>query len=362
MWYRSQQSPWQPTRLRGRCEMTMRSWMLTAALLSLSFSGCWSASESEVVVYTALDREFSEPILDGFMEDSKIQVQAKYDIESTKTVALVNTIISEGARPRCDVFWNNEILHTLRLKKRGLLAAYDSPAASSFPQQYRSPDKDWYGLAARARVLIVNTEALPDREQWPTSILDLADPKWKGQVAIAKPLFGTTATHAAVLFSHWGDKRAREYFKEVKANADILSGNKQVAQAVAAKRYAFGITDTDDAIIEQRHNAMPVEIIYPDQHQDGIGTLFIPNTICILRGSPNTENAKKLIDHLLSVEVEAALAKGRSAQFPVNPNVEAESDATPDQDVRWMKVDFQAAADNWDSAREFLTQQFATPE
>ena len=46
---------------------------------------------------------------------------AKYDDESTKTVGLTNVIIQEAGRPRCDVFWNNEILNTLRLEEKGLL-------------------------------------------------------------------------------------------------------------------------------------------------------------------------------------------------------------------------------------------------
>ncbi len=72
-------------------------------------------------------------------------------------------------------------------------------------------DGRWYGFAARARVLIVNTNLLPDLTDRPTSIMDLADPKWKDNCGIAKPLFGTTATHAAVLFAQWGDERAEKF-------------------------------------------------------------------------------------------------------------------------------------------------------
>ena len=44
-----------------------------------------------------------------------------------------NRIRAEAQRPRCDVFWNNEILNTLRLEKRGLLTAYVPPTAAEFP-------------------------------------------------------------------------------------------------------------------------------------------------------------------------------------------------------------------------------------
>ena len=78
--------------------------------------GCDLHQAPEVVVYSALDREFSEPVLDDFTKASGIRVLAKYDDESTKTVGLTSAIIQESGRPRCDVFWNNEIINTLRLE------------------------------------------------------------------------------------------------------------------------------------------------------------------------------------------------------------------------------------------------------
>jgi iron(III) transport system substrate-binding protein len=321
------------------------------------FAGCWTSSDKEVVVYAALDREFSAPILDEFEQARGIDVLAKFDVESTKTIGLANAIIGESNRPRCDLFWNNEILHTLRLEKQGLLDVYQSPAAKEFPAAYCSPTGHWYGFAARARVLIVNTEVLPNRDEWPTSITDLADSKWKGQCAIAKPLFGTTATHAAVLFSSWGDEKAKKFFGGVRRTANVLSGNKQVAIDVARGKFAFGITDTDDAIIEQ-DKGFPVAIVAPDQGPNGIGSLFIPNTLCLIKGSPNAEHARELVDYLLQPEVEARLARGSSAQFPVNPRVDVRSRVALPADVKWMEVDFAAAADAWDSASLFLLNEF----
>ena len=327
-----------------------------AVVLWASAVGCVPRSEQEVIVYAALDREFSEPILKDFQTLTNIQVLDKYDVESTKTVGLVSAIIQEQNRPRCDVFWNNEILHTLRLKKLGLLDVYLAPNADAFPENYRSPTGQWYGLAARARVLIVNTD-LVDRASFPNSIHDLTDPKWKGQVGIAKPLFGTTATHAAVLFSTWGDERATEFFHALRQNAEVMSGNKQVATAVGRGQLAFGITDTDDAIIEI-DNGLPVEIVFPDQAEGELGSLFIPNTLCLIKGSANTANAKRFIDYLLAPEVEARLAAGSSAQIPINPHVTTKSRVLPDQAVRWMTVDFEAAAERWDQAAEILREIF----
>jgi iron(III) transport system substrate-binding protein len=327
----------------------------------LALAGCWAKTGPEVVVYTALDAEFSEPIFGDFEAATGIAVREKFDTEATKTVGLAQAIIEEAPRPRCDVFWNNEILNTLRLEAKGLLDTYHPPIGKNYPAMYRSPDGIWHGFAGRARVLIVNTKLVAADDR-PASIHDLADAKWRGKAGIAKPLFGTTATHAACLFAHWGEGGAKQYFRKLKANdVEILSGNKQVALSVASGRLAFGLTDTDDAIIEQE-KGLPVAIVYPDQGKDALGTLFIPNTLSVIRGGPNPEAARRLVDYLLSPEVEAKLAAGPSAQIPLNPQVKAEVRVETPHTIRAMPVDFQAAAATWDTARRFIRDEFATAE
>ena len=317
--------------------------------------GCLSTNEHEVVVYCALDKEFSDPILSEFEQHSGITVLPKFDQESNKTVGLANEILQLGDRQRCDVFWNNEILHTLRLKRAGLLDAYLSPLAKDYPPSFVSRDHDWFGFAARARVLLVNTELLPQADLRPDSIRDLADEQWKGNCCLAKPFFGTTATHAAVLYSLWGEDKATAFFEAVAENANVESGNKQVAIAVSRGQYAFGLTDTDDAIIEVEQGN-PVAIVFPDQDESQIGSLFIPNTLCITRG-PNRENARRLVDYLLQQSVEEQLARGPSAQIPLNRNTPTKSRVAPEQ-VKVMQVDFEAAAEAWDKARDTLKTIF----
>ena len=90
-------------------------------LFFLFLPGCWTSTGPEVVVYTAQDEEFAKPIFADFTKATGIAVLPKFDAESTKTVGLANEIVEEAERPRCDVFWNNEILLTLRLARQGLL-------------------------------------------------------------------------------------------------------------------------------------------------------------------------------------------------------------------------------------------------
>jgi iron(III) transport system substrate-binding protein len=330
--------------------------VIAAVGLIVFIVGCGKKTPPEVVVYTALDQEFSQMIFDEFSRATGILVRPKYDTESTKTVGLAQAILAERERPRCDLFWNNEILNTLRLERQGLVRPYRSPAAAGLPAHAQSPDGNWHGFAARARVLIVNTNQVPE-ERRPKSIRDLADPQWYERCAIAKPLFGTTATHAACLFAAWGDEEAKKFFLDVKRNARILSGNKQVALAVADGSLAFGLTDTDDAIIEIE-KGKPVAIVYPDQRDGDVGTLFIPNTLALIEGSPNPAPAQKLVDYLLSPEVERRLADGPSAQIPLRAEVPASGRVKTPRDVRAMQVDWSAAVEKWDIAADFLAAEF----
>ena len=261
-----------------------------------------------MVVYSAQDREFAEPILRAYEKRTGVEVLPKFDVESTKTVGLANDIIAEKSRPRCDLFWNNEILNTLRLKEQGLLAPFQPSHAGDLPETFKAKDGTWYGFAGRARVLIVNTKLIPEAER-PKGIKDLLDPKWKGKIGIAKPLFGTTATHAACLFAAWGDEKAKGFFRDLKANGvQVLSGNKQVATATGSGQIAFGLTDTDDAMGEVEAGS-PVAIVYPDRKPTNSVRCSSP-TPWRHQGGPHPGGGASLADHLLSPEVEAALANG----------------------------------------------------
>jgi iron(III) transport system substrate-binding protein len=206
-------------------------------------------------------------------------------------------------------------------------------------------------------VFIVNTQLVAETER-PKSLADMTDPRWRGRFGMAKPLFGSAATHAACLFAAWGDDKTKAFYRQLKANdVKILSGNKQVALAVGGGQMDFGITDTDDALAELE-KGMPVAIVYPDQGPGGWGTLFIPNTAAIVRGCRNRQNARRMVDYLLSPEVETKLAEGASAQIPLNPEVKAKIRLETPAGIKTMQVDFSAAAEKWDEAARFLRDEF----
>lgn len=190
--------------------------------LTIMTLGCKPVAQRQVVIYTSLDRDYAEPILKEFERQSGIRVFAVYDTEATKTTGLVNRLIAESKRPRADVFWSSEVGRTVILKRKGVLQRFIPRSAADIPDAFKDPDGFWVGYAARARVIVYNTKRL-QRRNCPRSIFDLTDEKWRGKVAIANPMFGTTSTHVAALFAVLGERDAIQFFERLKANKVGLS-------------------------------------------------------------------------------------------------------------------------------------------
>lgn len=324
-----------------------------------AFAGClfaWlPAFSAEVVVYTSLDQVYSEPVLRAFEADTGIEVKAVYDVEASKTTGLVNRLIAEKSHPRADVFWNSEVGRTLVLKDKGVLAPYRSPSAADIPAQFKDPDGYWTGFAARARVFVYNKEML-ETSELPRSIFDLTKPTWRGKVAMAYPLFGTTATQIAAWYAVLGPERTEEYLRALKANqVVIVDGNGASRDVVVQGEVPLGFTDTDDVYVAIK-SGKPVSMVFPDR--DGLGTLMIPNTVGLVAGAPHPEEARRLIDYLLSREVESKLAFSESMQIPVRYGVKKPAHVPDYDDIRAMDVPYQDIADNLERAARFNRDLF----
>jgi iron(III) transport system substrate-binding protein len=314
--------------------------------------GCADSSR-EVVVYCALDSVFSDPVLKQFEKQSGIRVRAKYDTEAAKTTGLAQALVNEKQQPRCDVFWNNEIIHTLRLAEEGVLDSYLSPSAADWPEQWIDPSHRWTAIAARARVLVYNPEKLSE-DALPEHVDALTAEAWKSRVVIAKPLFGTTATHMAVLREHWGQKRFHTFLEHLKANkVQLADGNASVVRLVAAGEYDVGLTDTDDVFMALK-DKQPIAWRLIGQDAEHAGSLLIPNTVAMIKQAPHPEEARELIDYLLSAEVEKKLAASDSHQLPLRPGL------PPPENVPAFyafKTDFAAAAKRLDEVFQQVKDQ-----
>lgn len=330
-------------------------WM---SLIILTLAACNSTDvEREVVIYTSVDQVFSEPILNAFEEQTGIRVLPVFDVEAAKTTGMVNRLLAERENPQADVFWSGEFAQTILLKEEEVLSPYISPNRSSIPTQYLDPDGYWTGVGGRARVILVNTDLVSENET-PTSIDDFLDsPTPPELIGIAYPLFGTTSTHAAALYAHWGQAEAKAFFERLQERGiQVVDGNSVVRDMVADGQMAFGLTDTDDACGALERGA-PVKIIFPDQGPDSIGTLVIPNTIGLIAGSPNPEEGKALIDFLLSLETEEAMIRAGWSHIALRP-LEVEQFCLEEVTIQGMDVSLNQVYEQLDTALSEMGEIF----
>ena len=271
------------------------AWLIGVSLLA----GCSSSGDS-VTVYTSQDQVYAEPVLQRFEQETGVRVRAVYDSEVVKTVGLINRLIAEKNHPRCDLFWNNEAFRTHQLAARGVLAA-GVPIES---------------FGARTRQWVWNTNQL-GRAELPPNLAALTNAQWRGRVAIALPLFGSTATHFQVLRQRWGAARWQAWCRALLANGVMtVDGNSVVVQLVGRGEVALGLTDSDDVRAGLR-NGLP--IAGKPLGQDG---MVIRNTIGHIRGAPHPALARRLAGFLQSPTVRAALVEAGAIDPDEIPAIE----------------------------------------
>lgn len=309
----------------------------------MALLGCGGSDGPVVVVYTSTDQVEASKIFDAFEEKTGIEVKAVFDTEAQKTTGLAMRLIAERGRPRADVFWNNELSRTLMLFDEGVLAPYKSPSAADIPARWKDPDGRWAAFSWRARVIVYNTEKVrPD--QAPGTLEELTGARWKNQVGIARVLFGTTASHTAALADVLGEDRALDYFRRLKANGvRVYEGNSVVRDAVSNGEVMVGLTDTDDVLMG-KERGMKIEMVLPDQGEGAMGTLVIPNSVALVAGAPHAQEAARLIDYLLSRDVERAFSVPSRGQFPVRGEV-VSAPGVP-ENIRAMEVDWAVVSAN----------------
>lgn len=312
------------------------------AVAALLVTGCRSESpENAVTVYVSTDRVFSEPVLRAYQERTGVRVDPVYDTEETKSTGLANRLIAEKAQARADVFWSNEPVRTLVLKSRGVLARYRSASANGIPAALVDPEGYWTGFSARLRVIAYNTK-LVSLADAPRSVFDLANEKWKGQVAMADPRFGSTSFHVAALYATVGDAKMDDFFKRLKANGvRIVGGNSIVRDLVARGDVKVGLTDTDDVNVALE-DGQPIAMLPADR--DSLGVPVMPNMVSLIAGAPHQEEGKRLIDYLLSPEVERQLAQSEAVQIPLRAGVRGPKNIPSIDSFKPMTLDFGRAA------------------
>ena len=238
----------------------------------------------DVVIYTSQDQQFAEPVLNNFTRQTGIKVRAVYDSEAVKTVGLANRLLAEAKHPRCDIWWSNEALRTAQLAERGV---FDTNFMVEF--------------GFRTRRIVINTNKLA-AESAPKSLLELTNAVWRGKVALAYPMFGTTSAHFVTLRQRWGATNWEAWCRTLAANRPFLvDGNSAVVKLVGRGEAVVGLTDSDDIKAGEREG-LPIAALPPTPE-----SLRIPNTLAMLQGAPNAGAAKRLFDYLASETVQSTL-------------------------------------------------------
>jgi iron(III) transport system substrate-binding protein len=294
--------------------------------VALRRGGGPGASAPRVVLYCATDREIAQDLIDQFEQETGIEVEAKFDTEAAKAVGLVQAVRQEKPHPRCDVFWGGGAFFCTILANDGCLASVPEDliqAEGTAPHDSRGR---WLGFAAAYRVLIVNTNMLAPGSR-PHSYRDLTDPRFKGHIGIANPLFGGMSAHVAALFALLGEDQGRQWLAGLKSNGcAICAGMADVRDRVALGELWFGITSTIDAHVAV-DGGKPVAVIFPDQEPGEIGCLNGYNTVALVAGAPHPVEAEKLIRFLMTTRTEKILAAGPGQNVGLLPESVA-------QDVR----------------------------
>ncbi len=308
--------------------------------------------KNHVVVYTSVDQVFSEPVLMAFENKTGIKVKAVYDTEEAKSTGVLNRLLSEKDNPRCDVFWSGDPMRADVLRQKDISEPYHAQNADGINSVFIEKNYNWIGFSSRARVLLINTELVKE-DDVPESILNLTEEKYRGKVAIANPLFGTTSFHIAGLFVELGDEKATRFMNDLKRNDIVIAtSNGDVKKKVSDGEVSMGLTDSDDGN-EAVKEGLPVKMFFLDQ--SGIGNLIVPNTVSLIRNSPNNENGKKMIEYLLSSESERMLAES-CAQMPLHKGIQLPANVPSLDDIKPMNVDYKAVAEKSEQIRDFLKQ------
>lgn len=286
----------------------------------ISFVGLWVLNflfqvneprQNTVIIYTSQDQIYAEPIFQEFTKQTGIKVRAVYDSEAVKTVGLVNRLIAEKNHPQCDVFWNNEELRTRQLEAQDVFR----------------PSNAWVAVGFRTRRLVINTNRLALAAA-PRRLAELTNRVWRGKVALAYPLFGTTATHFLALRQQWGDANWQSWCLALQENRPLLvDGNSVVARLVAHGEAWIGLTDSDDIAAEQREGS-PVAALPLTAE-----TLWMPNTVAVIRRAPHPQAAQELFEYLQSPEVLEQLVAVNALE-----RASPDSAAPPRLPVNWAKL------------------------
>jgi len=293
----------------------------TAAFGTFAILGARSASAAGAVnLYSARHYDTDEAIYANFTKATGIRVN-RIEAEADK---LVERIRAEGANSPADVLVTVDSGRIWRAHEAGLLQPLRSATLErAIPAQFREPGGHWFGLSKRARVILYDRAKVKPADV-PT-YASLADPRWKGKIAIRSSTNVYNQSLVGAIIAHEGEAKAEEWARGLVANLarPPRGGDTDQIKAVAAGEAEIAVANhyyyanlatsknaADRAIVEK------VGIVFPDQAPGRHGTHVNIAAAGIARGAPNRDNAVRFLEYLVSPEAQAIFAEGNN-EYPV---------------------------------------------
>jgi iron(III) transport system substrate-binding protein len=330
-----------------------------AATQAPTEAGATVAAPAEVsgdlVIYSGRAEPLLQPVIDAF--------KAKYPdvnvlLKAGSNSELANALIEEKANPQADVFVTTELFTVQSLAQEGVFQSYLPAGAEQLPAEFIGADNLWTGLTRRARVIIYNAD-LVSEEELPTSIFDLTDPKWKGQIAAAGSTNGSMQAQIAAMRQLVGEEETEAWLNGLLDNeVTFFGGHTDVRKAVGAGEFKLGLVNHYYYYL-QKAEGSNVGIVFPDQQEGQIGLITNATTAAVVNGAPHVAAAQAFLDFLVSQEGQKLFAE-LNYEYPLLAGVELHPDVQPLDDFRFADVNVVEAAQDF-AATFDLMEKVALP-
>src|SRR3984885_14959541 len=309
---------------------------LAVLLLAGGLAACGSASGASgsagsITLYSGQHEQTTQDLVTAFEKQSGIQVNVRYNGEDS----FADEVIAEKSHPVADVFYTENSPVLEYLQNQGLLAPVESSTLAKTASKYNSPQGDWVGVSARVSVLIYNPSLISE-SQLPTTVLQLANPKYKGKLAFAagETDFQPVVTSVARAY---GDAKAGTWLEGIKANAGshIYPDNETIADEVNRGAVAFGVVNQYywyRMKAELGPSNVHSKITYFAPHDPGY--VVDVSGAAVLKSSKNNADAQKFLAFIVSKQGQQIIAHSISYEYPLDDGVTTAAPETPFADLQ----------------------------
>ncbi|MBD1538501.1 iron ABC transporter substrate-binding protein [Arthrobacter sp. S13_S34] len=292
------------------------------------------AGNGEITVYNAQHESLTKEWIEGFTAETGIKVTMRQGSDTE----LSNQIIQEGAASPADVFLTENSPAMTQVENDDLFADVDEATIAQVPEEFRPSTGKWTGIAARSTVLVYDKNKLTE-DQLPTSMLDLANPEWKGKWA-ASPSGADFQAIVSALLELKGEAATEEWLKGMKENFTAYKGNSTAMKAVnagevdAALIYHYYYYGDQAKTGENSNNVTP----YYFKNQDP-GAFVSVSGGGVLKTSKNQEAAQEFLKYVTGKKGQEILKDGTSFEYAIASDVPANEKLVPIAELQAPTVD-----------------------